>query len=165
MLAESPNPIQRGMNLSPDGRFVVYGSTSPSTKGDIWALPLGGDRKPIPLVQTKYDESSPQVSPDGNWLAYRSDRTGRMEIHVRLFPNGPEEYQVSTDSGWAVKWRGDSRELFWAKPGAARLFSSELRVDGSSVQPGKPRELIPTFGNDYVPAPDGQRFLLLTTAP
>ena len=164
LLIEVENDIGPGMSWSPDNKFIVYATTAPGTAGDIWALPLTGDRKPLPILQTTLNEFGPQISPDGKWLAYRKGRTPRAdaEIFVRPFPEGSGEWQISTETGYAVKWRGDSRELFFVKPGFAQLFSVELQVIGSSIQASVPRQLIPTFGGDYVVSPDGQRFLLLT---
>ncbi|MBA2525183.1 MAG: serine/threonine-protein kinase, partial [Pyrinomonadaceae bacterium] len=74
------------VSWSPDGKSLIYGMFSPLTRGDIWLLPLSGERKPQPLVQTKSNERFGRVSPDGNWLVYQSDESGSNEIYVTQFP-------------------------------------------------------------------------------
>ena len=81
--------------------------------GDIWRVPLTGDRKPIAIVQTAYDESSPSVSPDGLWIAYQSDKSGRSEVYVQRFPTGGKESLISQRGGRAPRWSLDGRELFF----------------------------------------------------
>jgi eukaryotic-like serine/threonine-protein kinase len=87
---------------------------SPATGTDIWVLPLVGDRKPWPLAQTKFNESQPRFSPDGHWIAYTSDESGRSEVYVQPFPGPGGKSQVSTDGGnWPI-WARNGRELFYA---------------------------------------------------
>jgi Tol biopolymer transport system component len=72
---------------SRDGRHLVYSTTDPKTRGDLWVLPLSGDRKPQLYLQTEFNESNGQFSPDGRFLAYTSDESGPYEVYVRPFPN------------------------------------------------------------------------------
>jgi Tol biopolymer transport system component len=97
---------------SPDGRFLLYRSSDPTMGWDLWALPLEGDRKPFPVVQTRFSERDPQFSPDGKWIAYQSDESGRHEIYVQPFAGQGGKSQVSTEGGAQVRWRRDGRELF-----------------------------------------------------
>jgi hypothetical protein len=113
---------------------------------------------------------SPQVSPDGKWIAYQSNETGRAEIYVKSFPEGPGKWQVSTDGGLWPRWRGDGKELYFVA--APNVMAADIQVTGGSVQPGVPRSLFTltadpslTAGQPvgylrYAVAPDGQRFLI-----
>lgn len=156
------------MSWSPDGKLLVYWVEDPRTNGDVWAIPLTGDRKPMPIVQTPSNETMPQVSPDGKWIAYTSNETGRPEIYVKPFPEGPGKWQVSTDGGQWPRWRRDTKELFFNPVGAGNISAVEIRVTGSSIQPGVPQALF-GIGNPNPPhasyhrfavSADGQRFLI-----
>jgi Tol biopolymer transport system component len=87
------------MSCSPEGKFIVYWVSDPKTGSDVWVLPLAGDRKPIPFLQSPIAESWPQISPDGKWIAYSSNETGRYEIYARPFPSGEGKWQISTSGG------------------------------------------------------------------
>lgn len=148
---------------SPDGKQLVYGQDSGA--GDVWVVSVD-DKKPVALLQEQYREAHPQLSPDGKWLAYVSQQTGRPEIYVKPFqgPGGP--WQVSTDGGNYPRWRRDGKELFFY---FGALIAADIRVTGSSVEPGVPRMLFnlpppnAQFAHsDYIRfavTADGQRFL------
>lgn len=168
LITESDLP-KMPMSWSPDGKLLVYWTNSPTTRGDIWMVPLSGEHKPAPLLQTQFDESDPQISPDGKWLAYLSTESGRDEIYIKPFPEGPGKWQISTDGGTAPRWRADSKELFFAA--APNLLAVDIHVMGASIQPGVPHIPFsipsnPAPGlNDYqfhwyAASPDGQRFLI-----
>jgi Tol biopolymer transport system component len=153
------------MSWAPDGKLLVY--MQDTGAGDVWVVSLD-DKKSRPLLQAPYVESSPQVSPDGKWLAYASVQTGRAEIYVTPFPEGTGgPWQVSTDGGQFPRWRGDGRELYFYFQNS--LIAADIRVTGSSVDPGVPRTLFrlpsPNLQADhanyvrYAVAGDGQRFL------
>lgn len=76
------------MSWSPDGRSVLFKVNDPKTSIDLWLLPVSGERKAIPLLNTPFFEEHGQISPDGKWLAYSSNETGQAEIYVRPFPAG-----------------------------------------------------------------------------
>src|SRR5262249_39514108 len=76
------------MSWTPDGQTLVYWTTGTTSQGDVWALSLKGEKKPVAIVNTAADERHPQVSPDGKWIAYSSNETGRSEIYVQPFPQG-----------------------------------------------------------------------------
>ncbi len=151
-----------------DGRYIVFENTNPKTKLDIWALPLFGDRKPFPVIQTPFIENHSAVSPDVRWIAYTSDETGRAEVYVQPFPGGGGRWQVSTNGGDQPLWRSDGRELYFL--GADRkLMAVEVKA-GAVFEAGVPKALldphtppngITDFRNQYVPAADGQRFLVM----
>ncbi len=163
------------LSWSPDGRFLLYGNQDPKTGADLWALPMFGDRKPFPVVQTPFEEAAGQFSPDGRWVVYQSNASGRMEIDVRPFPGPGGQWQVSTAGGSQPRWRPDGKELFYIAPDA-RLMAVPIAVgtDGQTLEPGAPVPLFPTrlasganilsggFSKpQYAVAPDG-RFLLNT---
>ncbi|HEY3122574.1 MAG TPA: protein kinase, partial [Thermoanaerobaculia bacterium] len=99
-------------DVSPDGQFLIYETIDPKTRIDLWLLPLSGDRKPKPFVVTPFGEYGAQFSPDGRWIAYVSNESGRAEISVQAFPGRGGKWQVSTEGGTMPRWRKDGRELF-----------------------------------------------------
>jgi Tol biopolymer transport system component len=165
LITES-DAVKNPMSWSPDGKLLVYTQTGQAR--DVWAIPIAGDKKPFPLVQTPADEAFPQVSPDGKWLAYMSTETTRADIYVKPFPDGPGKWQVSMEGGNWPRWRGDSKELYFIS--APNVMAAEIRVNGSSIEPGVPRILFgmdnPTanHGNPsyhrYAVSSDGRRFLV-----
>ena len=147
---------------SPDGRFVLFSSQSPTTARDIWALPLEGDRKPFVLVQSAFEERDVRVSPDGRWIAYQSNETDRAEVFVHPFPGPGRNSQISTNGGLLPQWRGDGREIFYM-PLDNRLMAAPVTLDATStsVDAGIPVALFPVRpGAAFAAAPDGQRFLI-----
>lgn len=157
---------------SDDGRLVAYQSVNPDTKGDVWAVPLAGDRKPFPLIRTQFDEFDGVFSPDGRWIGYTSDETGRLEVYIQEVspPNvraASSRLQVSADGGSRLRWRRDATEVFYIAP-EGELISVPLKIHGS-LDAGVPRKLFHTaIGNPtsitdspgYAVAADGQRFLM-----
>jgi len=169
LLIESDLP-KMPMSWSPDGKFIVYWVNDPKTRSDQWILPLTGERKPAPFLQSPFNEQWAQVSPDGKWIAYSSDETGRSEIYVRRFPSGDGKWQVSSNGGTFPRWRRDNRELFYMGVGPRRKIVA-LTVDpaGPNFEYGHPTELFDSgftnfrHGRDYLAyavSPDGQRFLI-----
>jgi Tol biopolymer transport system component len=159
--------VKEPMSWSPDGKLLVYTQTGQAN--DVWAVPVTGDKKPIPLLQSQFNEVFPQVSPDGKWLAYQSNDTGQAEIYVKPFPDGPGKWQVSTDGGTWPRWRRDGKELYFNLP--PNMMAAEIRVTGSSLQPGVPQTLFPPGNNPsiagnhnpylrFAVAADGRNFLL-----
>jgi dipeptidyl aminopeptidase/acylaminoacyl peptidase len=165
---------------SPDGRFLVYDGESPngSSGMDVWALSVdeGRPRTPVALAQTPFDEKNPQVSPDGKWIAYESNESGRFEIYAQPFPKPGERVRISTTGGAQAEWSRDGRELFYVGLDE-QLMAVPLRVspDGNTLEPGPAAPLFVTHipngavqsggtRNQYVVSPDGQRFLVITRA-
>jgi WD40 repeat protein len=156
---------------SPDGKFVLYRSPALTTGFDLWALPMAGDRKPFPVVQTNFEERDGQFSPDGNWIAYQSNASGRVEIYVQPFPRGNRE-PVSTNGGAQVRWRRDGKELFYiALDGRLMAVPIELNSAAKTIVAGVPTALFNTrvggaiqgsVAYQYSVASDGQRFLMAT---
>jgi len=165
---------------SPDGRFLLYTDVDPKNQGDIWILPdplnKSGARKPVPFLQTPFDESQAQFSPDGRWVAYTSNESGRYEIYLRPFPTPASEsgvkWRVSSNGGRQPRWRRDGRELFYLEPAPPRLQLMAIPVSPGPrpIAPdATPRILFEYRARDYVPqlntftyspSNDGQRFLV-----
>ncbi len=102
---------------SRDGRYIIYREVNPKTKFDIWVLPVGSqgsDHKPFPLLQTDANEAAAVLSPDGQWVAYTTDESGRYEVYVQSFPAGGGKRQISTAGGNGPRWAGN--ELFYHAP-------------------------------------------------
>ena len=150
-----------------DGRFIIYQQTDPKTKRDIWVLPLFGDKKPFPFLQTEANEGGARISPDGRWMAYTSDALGGYEVHIQSFPERGGLRQVSTGGGIGPNWRRDGKELFYyALDG--KLIAVEVKT-GASFEMGSPHALFEfSSGNQvayiapYTVTADGQRFLINT---
>jgi Tol biopolymer transport system component/predicted Ser/Thr protein kinase len=149
---------------SPDGKLLAFIETSPTTGQDIWILRLS-DRKAEPFLRTPANEGAPQFSPDGHWLAYASDESGRWEIYVQPYPGPGGKWQISAEGGREPVWNRNGRELFY------RNGEKMMVVDIASqpnFMPGKPRILFqgryrPTNASlpGYDVYPDGERFLMV----
>jgi hypothetical protein len=147
---------------SPDGHFLLWEAyvTSPDTTSpDIWILPLAEPREPTPLIQGSFGEGGGVFSPDGKWIAYHSDESGRNEVYVRPLASGSPRYQVSTGGGRSPLWRGDGKEIFFVGYGN-RVCSAEIGVAGAGLVFGAPRQLLELPGLGFAPTSDGQRFLV-----
>ena len=113
---------------SSDGRFILYVISRPDAARDLWAQPLEGDRKPFPVLATPFNETNAQFSPDGRWIAYQSDESGRFEIYVQPFPGPGRKVQVSGEGGVQVRWRRDGRGLSYLASGN-RLMAVPIQLD------------------------------------
>ena len=123
-----PRPrTSRAGSTSPDGSVLAYVDRTPETNQDIWVLPLAAEGKPRPWLKTSASENQPELSPDGRWMAYASNVSGRCEVYVQPFP-GPEgsRYQVSLAGGQSPRWSRDGRELFFVTDARPRRL---LAVD------------------------------------
>jgi serine/threonine protein kinase/Tol biopolymer transport system component len=149
-----------------DGRFLLFTSRGSKTSEDIWALPLTPGAKPIPLLQTQFNERSASVSPDGRWMAYRSDESGTPEVYVRPFtPDAPAgtgaKWLISKGSAIGATWRPDGKGLVYLTVTVAVM---SVDIDTSKgFQAGTPKLLFngPTQAliNGGSTSPDGKRFL------
>src|SRR6185503_2474512 len=110
MLLPSGDGPQGPYDWSPDGQSLVYRSVSLDTKADIFILPLTGERNPVPFVQTPLNEYDARLSPDGKWLVYVSDQSGRREVYVDRFPGGGQRSQISNAGGRSPHWHPNGRE-------------------------------------------------------
>jgi Tol biopolymer transport system component len=152
---------------SHDGRYIVFTVEGVGTRLDIWGFSVG-DRRAAPILDTVYAEGFATISPDGKWLAYQSDQSGRNEVYVQAFEglsNGTRRrWKVSKDGG-LPRWRSDSGELLYMASDG-RIMSVSIRPDADGgIESGPPQALFqtrpipPTF-NLWDAAPDAQRFLL-----
>jgi Tol biopolymer transport system component len=162
LLARSDG-IDNGMDCSADGRFIFFDKSEVSGS-DIWVLPLFGERKPYPVLQSDFSQFQGHFSPDGRWFAYVSNESGRNEIYVQGFPPAGGKWQVSTNSGAQPRWSRDGKQLFYMA--ADRRLMSVTVNPGSSFQMGSPAALFQTrvfsynSPNRYAVSNDGQRFLV-----
>ena len=111
MFYRSDAAFKNAYSWSRDNRFIAFSQPDPNTGWDLWALPVDGERKPKLLLGTPALEDGGWISPDGRWIAYTSDETGRPEVYVMPFPDGGDHYQVSTTGAHLCAWRQDGREL------------------------------------------------------
>jgi Tol biopolymer transport system component len=129
-------------DFSPDGRTLLYSVLTQKTGTDLWALPLDGDKKPFPVLQSAFDELDANFSPDGRWIAYESNQSGRSEIFVRPFPQSRGQWQVSTAGGTQPRWRADGKELYYvARDGHLMATPIAPTADGQALTPGAPVSL------------------------
>ena len=156
--------VQTASDVTPDGRFVVYSDGSPDTGSDVLMAPLDGTQAPVPLVRTKARDVGGRPSPDGKWLAYASDESGRLEIYVRRFGEEQGRWQISRAGGNNARWRADGRELFYVE-GGTRIMSVEVSA-GSTFEPGAPRTVFSRAPFiDYDASADGRRFVFTMIDP
>jgi Tol biopolymer transport system component/predicted Ser/Thr protein kinase len=154
---------------SPDGRFLLFRAVDAKSNLELWSLPLGGDRKPTPFLRSPFGVSHGQFSPDGRWVAYTSNESGRWEIFVAPFPGPGGNWRVTSAGGTEPRWRRDGKELFYLAPDG-KLMAVEVRA-GATFEAGAPtllfqtRRRVPVSATDlfsYDVSPDGQRFLVST---
>jgi len=145
----------------------LYGENVPQTSSDLWSLPMQGDRKPVPVANSPFNELNGQFSPDGKWIAYSADETGQMEIYVVPFPAGSGKWQVSTTGGMWPRWSRNGKELFFVGPDR-QMKAVVIKASGVSFEASPPVMLFETLLNfvtgivrpQYAVAADG-RFLLI----
>lgn len=156
------------MDWSRDGRFLLFDALDPQTADDIWVLALDASRKASVVLQTPARERLAQFSPDSQWIAYESDKTGRVEVYVRPFPGPGAEIPVSVDGGAQVRWNPNGRELFYLAADD-RMMAVPVRMRAEAVELGT---AVPLFATTvasraintnrqlYVVGPDGQSFVM-----
>jgi eukaryotic-like serine/threonine-protein kinase len=123
------------MSCSPDGALLAFTENDPVTGFDVWVMPLTGAGQPRPLLRTRFDEASPIFSPDGKWIAYRSNETGVREIYIRSASGEGGRWQISTKGGTDPRWSLDGGELFYRN--GDDFFGAMLSYTGQSVQPAR----------------------------
>jgi Tol biopolymer transport system component len=154
---------------SPDGNALAFTVWRPKAGSnfDVWILPLSGERKAHALLETKADEVLSRFSPDGKWIAYQSNESGRNEIYAQPYPGPGGKVQVSTEGGASPGWPRKGRELFFVSPDA-RLMAAEVQTrpawEAASARPVFADLNLPDFQcGDYTP--DGQHLLACATLP
>jgi len=167
-LLEGPR-LMTPTGWSRDGRFIAYTVGTASAlplRSDVWILPLFGDRKPFPLTQSAFNETSGVFAPDGRWIAYTSDEGGQPNIYVQPLPSvgGGGKYQVSRDGGAYPVWRADGQELFFLGLDGTLMAVPIHAAD--QFEAGVPEALFLTgaarFNNSqvYAVTRDGKRILV-----
>jgi Tol biopolymer transport system component len=146
---------------SPDGRSILFDRSAPQTKKDLWVLPLDGERQPVQYLSGPFNETQGRFSPDGRWVVYTSDESGKPEIYLQSYPASAAKVQVSVSGGTDPKWRADGKELFYVSADN-KLVSVDVRVNGGAVGVPKPLFALGELSSDYSPSADGQRFLFAT---
>jgi serine/threonine protein kinase/Tol biopolymer transport system component len=160
LLSDAVRLISDGIDWSRDGKNVLYRGEV----GNLWVLPLSGDAKPYPLLQSEFSENKGHFSPDGRYFAYVSNESGTPEVYVQSFPPAGGKWQISTGGGSQPHWRRDGKELFYVSPDR-KLMAVSIKLDGG-FSSGSPAALFQTeisfFNNAdrYDVTADGQRFLI-----
>ena len=151
--------VQQPEDISRDGRFLVYSNNTQTTTPDIWILPLNGDRKPLPWLQTRFAKMSPRFSPDGQWIAYESDESGDPEIYLARTEGGGEKQRLSPAGGSLPRWRRDGKELYYVAPDG--FVMAVPIVPGARLEASAPVRLFHAEAGieNYDVTPDGSRFL------
>jgi eukaryotic-like serine/threonine-protein kinase len=151
--------------MAPDGSALLYIVRDSKTSWDIWVLPRTGEAKPIPFRATSFNENSPNLSPDGKFVSYASNESGRNEVYVQSYPGPGRTWQVSTSGGTDAHWRADGKELYYRS-----LDQKLMAVDvqpGATFRAGIPRQLFQAqvapgpASTKYLPDRSGQKFLFV----
>ena len=157
---------------SPDGHILLYVNESADTGDDVWAMPIDDPSKTAPVVNGPYGENQSQFSPDGRWIAYRSNESGRFEIYMRPYPGAGSRQLISRGGGIQPRWRADGRELYYIS-GDSRIMAVPIRLPSGSgsLEVGTPAALFPVRLADaanqqygYSVDASGQRFLVSVDA-
>ncbi len=150
---------------SADGHYILYYAIDPKTKADLWVLPLTGDRKPLPFLQTEFNERQGRLSPDGRFMAYVSDESGRWEVYMQPFPATGAKWTISTGGGADPRWRRDGKELYYLTEDR-KLMAVEVKT-AAGFDHGIPKALFDTrfpgaieIGHHHAASADGRRFLV-----
>jgi Tol biopolymer transport system component len=161
---------QRPYSFSPDGRYLAYSELHPQTMSALWTVRLerGSPPRAEPFLRTAFSEDVPVFSPNGHWIAYQSDESGRLEVYVAQFPGAAIKRQISTDGGAQPMWAPDGKRLFFLN--GKQVMYADLNIQ--DMQPGRPRKLfeIPFHmpfllagigGRTGAVFPDGKRLLFV----
>lgn len=161
---DSPNLVPT--DWSRDGAYLLFSVSTMGSGFNLWTLPMSGDRKAARWSSSTSDELHGDLEPDGRFVAYTSNFSGKFEVYVEALPLPGRKWTISTDGGYEPRWRADGRELYYLSED--RKLMSVAVLPGPSF--GKPQILFQTrvpagvsaFRTHYVPSRDGQRFLVNT---
>jgi Tol biopolymer transport system component/predicted Ser/Thr protein kinase len=168
VLLGSEGGAVRPFDWSRDGKYLLYAASGSTTGVDLYTLELAPRGKRQPYLQSQFSESEGQFSPDGRWIAYVSDESGRQEVFVQSFPVPGSKSQISTAGGAQPRWRDDGKELFYLAPDR-RLMAVDVKTSPPfTASVPKPLfassiamlQVTPTGTYRYSPTPDGKRFLI-----
>jgi serine/threonine protein kinase/Tol biopolymer transport system component len=159
LLFKSPSAGGYVEDWSSDGKRISFSERGDKTTLNIWLAEPGADRKPYPYHESRFTESWNVISPDGQWIAYRSNQPGQFEILVESIPPGKGRWQISTEGGdWPV-WRRDGKELFFRQ--GTKIMAAPIRLTETAVEAGKPQALFEVPADTrFQVSRDGQRFLI-----
>jgi predicted Ser/Thr protein kinase len=154
---------------SRDGKYLLYREGTPHTKQDLTFIPVAPDGKPIAgakptsYLRSPHNEAFGRFSPDGRWVAYQSDETGRNEVYIASFPEPRRRLQITTSGGTFPQWAPDGGELFYIAPDE-KLVSVALRMGRDGLEPSNPIELFQlegtSYSSPYAIHPDGNKILV-----
>jgi Tol biopolymer transport system component len=153
------------MDISPDGHYALFLKNDRITGYDLWLLPLTSDKTPKPYLVTNQNTYDARFSPDGRWVAYVSDESGRDEVYVQSFPEPSRGTRISVNGGDGPEWRKDGKELYYIAPDR-KLMSVAVNGAGPLFQVSAPQPLFQVntlldySRQEYHPSPDGTRFLV-----
>jgi eukaryotic-like serine/threonine-protein kinase len=144
-----------------DGKYLIMRAGGFGRVYEIWAAPLFGGGKPFPVVTGSFNNWQGRVSPDGRWIAYVGDETGRGQIYVQDFPPSGGKWQISTASGYFPRWRADGRELFYRQD--SKVMSVDVKTSPGKLEAGIPKPLfdVPNSDRRFDVSADGQKFLMI----
>jgi serine/threonine protein kinase len=169
VILQSEGPTKYPTDWSLDGRFVLYRMQEPTSRLELWVLPMGGDRTPFPFLKKSFGVNQAQFSSDGRWVAYASNESGKWEIYVAPFPGPGGNWRVSPGGGVEPRWRRDGKELFYIASDG-KLMAVTVNA-GATFEAGEARPLFqlrrrePISSTDlfsYDVSADGQRILVNT---
>jgi Tol biopolymer transport system component len=158
------NTVVVPTDVSRDGRFLLYQFGAGPRYGEIWALPLFGDRKPFPVIRSAFETRNAMFSPDGKFLSYISNESGIPQLYITTFPEAGAKWQVSTNGATHAVWRPDSKELYYRA--SREMIAVETHEAGNAVELGRSKVLFPLEPSveanlsQFDLAPDGSRFIL-----
>ena len=157
-LLYSGDQIDSPEDWSPDGAYIAFNGGAGAN--DLWILPLEGAGEAFPLVQSEFDVGYARFSPDGQWIGYISNESGRYELYATRFPSGEGKWQLSIDGAdWLLDWRQDGGELFFLDL-EGDMYAVEVTL-GDDLVAGIPRELFPTRADrSWAVTDDGREFII-----
>ncbi len=151
-------PSPSVVDWSHDGNYLFLTKGGPGSRQEIWTLPLYGERKPFQLVPSgPYYSHYPYLSPNGRWLVYDSNESGRGEVYVISFPSKHGKRLVSIAGGTRARWRADGKEIYYVSLDGT-LTAVAVTERGGQLKLGSPRPLFHFAGLAYDVSPDGRRF-------
>jgi eukaryotic-like serine/threonine-protein kinase len=164
LVLQNDNAVVFPTDVSRDGRFLLYQFGAVPRYGEIWALPLFGDRKPFPVIRSAFETRNAMFSPDGKFVSYISNESGVPQLYITTFPEAGAKWQVSTNDATHAVWRPDGKELYYRS--SREMIAVEIHQAGNAVELGRSKVLFPLEppielnNGNFDLAPDGSRFIL-----
>jgi eukaryotic-like serine/threonine-protein kinase len=157
-----------GFSVSPDQKSILFAKRSEAGTFEIWRAVFQKDARPEPFLATQFNELAPQISPDGRYVAYQSDESGRYEVYVRPYPAGDGRWMISTNGGTTPKWSARGDELFYLQNDTLMAVSIQthpsfrLNVPHALFSGKAVNSSMVVFNSPlYDVAPDGKRFAVI----